>query len=153
MAVGAGRPWPFIAVALAVSAVALWLSATSTDNRDAATPMALVQPSALQSVAGAGLSPAPSDSATTPLLLSPFGAAPATQPPTTHTVDTAEAARDAQSIERLSEPGTMPAVTPLAAATAVQAAASPAYDASRGPPPRSDMRYQVATTWRRPIPH
>ena len=84
-----------------------------------------------------------------PLSLSPFGAFTAN---TTNTAALAATFEPPVPVPALAVPGAEPGNGPLVLDQPVSGTAVPKA-ISAGPSPRSDMRYQVAETWRRAMPH
>ena len=84
-----------------------------------------------------------------PSNLSPFGAFTAN---TTNTAALAATFEPPVPVPALAAPGAEPGNGPLVLDQPVSGTAVPKA-ISAGPSPRSDMRYQVAETWRRAMPH
>lgn len=120
-------------------------------GREAQAPVAAMVPALAP-----GAMPATRQEAILPSHLSPFGASTASTAFTASAANTTNAAVLATASEPLvrtsaapvvaSENGTPGADRPLSG----EAVPNPI---SVGPPPRPDMRYQVAATWRRAMPH
>lgn len=117
-------------------------------GRDAQTPVAAMVPALAP-----GAMPATRQEAIPPSHLSPFGTSTAFTASTANTTNAAVLATTSEPLVRASaapvvasENGTPGADRPVSG----EAVPNPI---SVGPPPRSDMRYQVAATWRRAMPH
>ena len=138
--------WAGVAVAGGTVAFVLfvWQSIVEPPAGGGAEPSAASATSAL--VSGA-VPTVVKDSIQPPSHLSPFGAAAEN---TTKTAVVAAALKSPVSVFKGPDPKTGGAVSVPGRLPTVTAAANVV---SAGPPPRSDMRYQAATTWRRIMPH
>lgn len=151
ISVAGGQFWYRAAAIIGSLGVALlvWQSIGGpATGRETQTPVAAMVP-ALAS----GAVPTARQEAIPPSHLSPFGASTASTAFTANTTHAAVLATTSEPLMRASaasvaasENGTPGADRPLSG----EVVPNPI---SVGPPPRSDMRYQVAATWRRAMPH